>query len=174
MDITMSEVTGLQWAALAGLIVLCNAVGIGAALATATSVRDWYPTLRKPSWTPPSWLFGPAWTVLYILMAVAAWRVWMSAGGFSGAPVALTLFFIQLVFNFVWSFLFFGARNPRIAFIEVIGLVLSVLATLIAFAWHDAPAAWMFVPYLAWVTFAAALNLAIWRLNPGEPRRAPA
>jgi translocator protein len=174
MDVSMAEVTGFQWAVLAGLIVLCNAVGIGAALATATSVRDWYPTLRTPSWTPPPWLFGPAWTVLYILMAVAAWRVWMAAGGFAGAPLALTLFFVQLGFNFVWSFLFFGARNPRIAFVEVIGLVLSVLVTLIAFARHDGPAAWMFVPYLCWVTFAAALNLAIWRLNPDEPRRAAA
>jgi len=99
MDIVMWDVTGVQWAMLAGLIVLCNVVGVGAALATASSVRDWYPTLRKPSWTPPSWLFGPAWTVLYILMATAAWRVWMAADGFAGAPLALTLFFVQLPTN---------------------------------------------------------------------------
>lgn len=165
MSIPFDEITPWQWTVLGGYIALCLAVGFGAAFATAQSVRDWYPTLRKPSWNPPSWLFGPVWTVLYIMMAIAAWRVWMTSG-FNGAGIALTLFFVQLFFNFVWSFLFFSAKNPKIAFVEVLALVLSVFATLVAFAGHDAPAAWMFVPYLAWVTFAAALNFTIWRLNP--------
>ncbi len=166
MDVTVSEVTGWQWAVLAGLVILCNAVGIGAALATASSVRNWYPTLRKPSWTPPSWLFGPVWTILYIMMAVAAWRVWLAGNGFDGASFALTLFFVQLFFNFVWSFLFFTAKSPGWAFAEIVLLLASVLATTAAFARHDAVAAWMFAPYIAWVSFASALNFAIWTMNP--------
>jgi translocator protein len=150
-----------QWWVLAGFIALCMAVGIGAGLVTAPAVLEWYPTLNKPSWTPPSWLFAPAWTVLYILMAVAAWLVWKAGN----AKPALTLFFAQLLLNFAWSVLFFGARSPGLGLIDVAAMWLAIAATIFAFAFKSRLAAFLMVPYLCWVSFAAALNAAIFMLN---------
>jgi translocator protein len=150
-----------QWWVLAGFIALCMAVGIGAGLVTAPAVLEWYPTLNKPSWTPPSWLFAPAWTVLYILMAVAAWLVWKAGN----AKAALTLFFAQLLLNFAWSVLFFGARSPGLGLIDVAAMWLAIAATIFAFAFKSRLAAFLMVPYLCWVSFAAALNAAIFMLN---------
>lgn len=152
---------------LAGLLVLlavCFATAAVGALLTAAAVHDWYPTLRKPPWTPPNWVFGPAWTTLYILMALAAWLVWRR-GGWSASRGALGLFAIQLVLNAAWSGLFFNLRSPGIAFAEVLLLWCAILATLWAFAARSRPAAILFVPYLLWVTYAAALNGTIWRMN---------
>ena len=102
-----------QWLVLAAFIVLCLAVAGVAGWATSQSVATWYLTLNRPSWTPPNWLFAPVWTTLYIMMAVAAWRIWRSGGGFTGrAWPALVMFFVQLALNFAWSFAFFGARSP--------------------------------------------------------------
>jgi tryptophan-rich sensory protein len=140
------------------------AAGLGG-IATASSVADWYPTLAKPAWTPPSWLFGPVWTVLYASMAVAAWTVWKKAGGFGGARGALLLHLLQLVLNGAWSWLFFGMRRPGLAAVEIAVLWLAVLATTVAFARRSPLAGGLMVPYLLWVTFASALNVAIWRLN---------
>ncbi|WP_431270927.1 TspO/MBR family protein [Dankookia sp. P2] len=123
--------------------------------------------LAKPSWRPPNWLFPPAWAVLYILMAIAAWMVWREAG-FAGAPLALTLWFAQLVLNAAWSWIFFGLKRMDLAFAELSALWLAILATILAFALHSTTAAWLMAPYLAWVSFAGILNLTMWRLNRGR------
>jgi len=126
---------------------------------------DWYAGLQKPAWNPPNWIFGPVWTALYMIMAVAAWLVW-KRGGFAGQRVALSLFLIQLLFNALWSPLFFGLRHPALAFVDILLLWLALLGTVITF-WKALPLAGaLLVPYLAWVTFASALNFALWRLNP--------
>ena len=127
---------------------------------------DWFAALTKPSWNPPGWLFGPVWSLLYTMMGVAAWRVWR-VGGFGGARVAMGAFAFQLVLNAAWSWLFFGLHRMDLAFFEIIVLWFAILATAIAFRRIDRPAAWMLVPYLAWVAFATVLNATFWRLNAG-------
>ena len=131
----------------------------------ATDTGPWYDALRKPPFQPPKSVFGPVWTVLYAAMGVAAWRVWRRAG-WGGARRPLTLFLVQLALNVAWSWLFFAWRRPDLASVEIVVLWLAILATLLAFRRVDRPAAWLLAPYLAWVTFATALTIAIWRLNP--------
>lgn len=125
---------------------------------------EWYATLAKPSWNPPSSVFAPVWSTLYVLMGVAAWLVWRKVG-FSGASVALGLFVFQLVLNALWSYLFFGAHRPDLAFVDIVALWLIILATTIAFWRVAVPAGVLLLPYLCWVGFASALNLQLWRLN---------
>jgi tryptophan-rich sensory protein len=151
-----------QWLVLAGFILFCLAVGSFGGFVTRDAVDSWYDTLAKPSWNPPNWLFGPAWTLLYILMAIAAWLVWRTG---DRVRPALTLFFVQLGFNLLWSVIFFGLRSPGLALIEVVFLWSSVLLTMLAFFGRQVTAGWLFVPYLAWVSFAAILTLAIWLMN---------
>lgn len=127
---------------------------------------EWYARLIKPSWNPPNWIFGPVWTALYTMMAVAAWLVWRR-GGFSLHALPLGSFLIQLVLNALWSWLFFGLKNPGLAALEIIALWLSIAATLLMFRNPSPLAAWLLAPYLAWVSFATALNFTLWRLNPG-------
>ena len=141
------------------------AVGALSAFATARGVDAWYPTLAKPSFSPPAWVFGPTWTVLYILMGVALFLVWRQGLDTQGVRFALTIFAVQLVLNALWSIIFFGMQSPAWAFAEIILLWLAILATLWAF-WRVTPAAgWLLVPHLAWVSFAAVLNGSIWMLN---------
>lgn len=150
-------------AALAGCIALC-VVG-GAASGLATPPGDWYASLAKPSWTPPGWLFGPVWTVLYAMMGVAAWRLWRARGRTPGAGRALVLFGAQLACNFAWTPVFFGMRAPG-ASLAVIVVLWALIAATIAASWRvDRAAGVLLMPYLAWVSFATALNAAIWRLN---------
>jgi len=126
---------------------------------------EWYAGLQKPSWNPPKWIFGPVWTALYTTMAVAAWLVW-KRGGWARQRMALTIFLVQLGLNALWSPLFFGMQNPALAFVDILLLWLALLATAAAF-WRSHPLAGvLLVPYLAWVTFAGALNFTLWRLNP--------
>ena len=150
------------WIVLALFVIICLAVGLGAGWATQQSVTDWYPTLVKPSWNPPNWVFGPVWTLLYIMMAVAGWLVWRNG---TDVKPALTLFFSQLALNFAWSFLFFGARSPWLGLVGIAMLLMAVATTTFVFWRITKPAGLLFVPYLAWVTFASLLNLTIWRLN---------
>ena len=150
-----------QWWVLVGFLVLCVGGGTLAGLVSAPAILEWYPALNKPWWTPPSWLFGPAWTVLYILMAVAAWLVWKTGN----ARTAMILFFAQLLLNFAWSLLFFGARSPGLGLIDVTAMWLAIAATIFAFAFRSRLAAFLMVPYLCWVSFAAALNAAIFLMN---------
>lgn len=128
----------------------------------------WYRALAKPRWCPPDWLFGPVWLVLYIAIAVAGWLVWRRAG-LDGAASALAVYGLQLVLNGLWSTLFFGLRRPDLAFFEVVALWLAIVATIALFLPLDAVAAWLLVPYAAWVGFAALLNFSVWRLNSAPP-----
>lgn len=130
---------------------------------------EWYyEKIRKPSWNPPSWLFPPVWTILYIMMSVAAWLVWRETG-VSGGIVPLGLFVLQLGLNALWSYLFFGRENIRAAFWESLLLFAAVFAMMVAFWDARTLAGLLVVPYVLWVGFAAFLTYTIWRLNP-DPR----
>lgn len=139
------------------------AAGTIGSLATFSSVGSWYPTLQKPSWTPPSAVFGPVWTTLYVLMGIAAWRAWRRAGEASGA--VLRPYVAQLVLNALWSVLFFGLRNPTLALVDVIALWILLALIQVRFWRIDRLAAALWLPYLIWVSYATALNAAIVRLN---------
>ncbi len=149
---------------LVALVVVCfAAAGVGGALMSRTP-PDWYPSLQKPAWTPPGWVFGPVWTFLYLTMAGAAWLVWRR-GDLREARLPLGLFGLQLALNAAWPGLFFGLRMPGPAFVELCALWCVLLATVIAFFRESRAAGLLLVPYLAWSTFAGVLNLAIWRMN---------
>ena len=151
-----------NWIGLLAFLAVCFAVaGIGGRV-TATSVETWYPTLATPGFTPPDWIFGPVWTVLYAMMAVAAWLVWRRIGWHGPA---LYLFFAQLALNLLWSILFFGLQLVGLALLDIVVLVVLIALTTVAFWRIDRPAGLLFVPYLLWVVYAGALNGAIWRMN---------
>ena len=157
--------TGLTlWIGLAVSVALClGAGGLGAAV-TTPQIDGWYKTIAKPAWNPPAAVFGPVWTTLFVLMAVAAWLVWRPAG-FRAAALPLALFGVQLVLNVAWSGIFFGLQRPGWAFVEILVLLLAIGATTVAFFRCSPLAGWLMVPYLAWTSFAAILNFTIWRLN---------
>ena len=145
-------------------VLLCVGAGGLGAVATTPEIGGWYKTLAKPLWNPPDALFGPVWTTLYVLMAVAAWLIWRPAG-FAAAPTPLTLFTVQLALNVAWSWIFFGMHQPGWAFLEVLVLWLAIISTTVAFWRRSKIAACLMTPYLAWVSFAATLNFAICRMN---------
>ncbi len=150
-----------QAIALLGWLALCFAA---ASTAAFVSTDAWYVTLNKPSWSPPGWVFGPIWSILYTLMAVAAWLVWRK-GGWKVQGKILGVFLLQWFLNAVWTPLFFGLHQPGLAFAEILLLWLAIAATLMLF-WRVSKAAGvLLIPYLAWVTIAAVLNFTIWRLN---------
>lgn len=150
---------------LAGFIVVSFlAAGLGSA-ATARGVTTWFPTVVKPSWNPPNWLFAPVWTTLYVLMSIAAWRAWRAASSYGEASKTLWLYGAQLALNALWSVLFFGLHRPDLAFIEVIMLWALLVLLLVRFARADRLAAILWSPYVAWVSFATVLNGTIWWLN---------
>ena len=151
-----------DYAALLAFLAVTFAVAFAGSLVTIPNIATWYGGLHKPSFNPPNFVFGPVWTVLYLMMAVAAWLVWRKAGLVS-RPMGL--YAVQLGLNLAWSFLFFGGHLLGVALAELVCLWLAVLATLLAFRRHDPVAGWLFVPYLAWVSFAGALNAAVWHLN---------
>jgi tryptophan-rich sensory protein len=156
--------TKRRWLVLLGFIAASFAAAAIGGTATAENVRTWYPGLIKPSWTPPSWVFGPAWTLLYALMSVSAWRIWLIRER-PGARRALTLHFVQLGLNALWSVLFFGLKQPGLALIEIVILWTLLVTLLRAFFRLDRAAGWLWLPYVAWVTFAMGLNASIWWLN---------
>ena len=153
------------WLGLVGWLVVTFVAAAAGAFASLEA-PTFYAQLTKPSWAPPAWLFGPVWTSLYLLMAVAAWLVWR-VHGWSGARGALSLYVVQLAANALWTWLFFVWRQGAIAFVEILVLWLLVVATIVAFARVHRMAAALLAPYLAWVTFATALSYACWTLNPG-------
>lgn len=151
----------------AGLAVWLVVSFVAAALGGAASIEagPFYAGLLRPEWAPPAAIFGPVWTVLYLLMGVAAWLVWR-VGGWRAARAALTLFLVQLAFNALWSWLFFGWHLGALALVDILLLWALIGATLIAF-WRIRPLGGaLLAPYLLWVSFAAALNYSVWRLNP--------
>lgn len=146
---------------LAAWAALCfGAAAVGARFTPG----EWYAGLAKPAWTPPDWVFGPVWTLLYLFLALAAWQVWRRHG-FSGAGGALGLFLVQLFFNALWSWIFFGLKQPGWALADLSALWLTALAATLAFWRLEPVAGWLMVPYMAWLSFAGALNFALWRLN---------
>jgi benzodiazapine receptor len=149
----------LGWASLTFI-----AAALGAFASADASV--FYAELARPSWAPPTWLFGPVWSALYALMAASAWLVWRHRG-FAGARTALVLFIVQLTANALWSWLFFAWRQGGLAFAEVLVLWCLIVATIVSFQRISILAAVLLYPYLAWSTFASALTFTIWRLNPG-------
>lgn len=153
-----------RWLALALFILAAFSAAALGGLATGSSVTTWFITLNKPAWNPPSWLFGPVWTVLYLAMSVAAWRVWLRRAD-PGARLILTLWFVQLALNLLWSVLFFGLRRPDLALVEIAVLWTTLAILQFRLARFDRPAALLWSPYLAWVSFAAFLNFTLWRLN---------
>ncbi|HEX2653415.1 MAG TPA: TspO/MBR family protein [Xanthobacteraceae bacterium] len=155
-----------SWPALLVLLMIVAAVGWYGGVVTLPKIPNWYAGLVKPSFNPPPWVFGPVWTSLYILMAIAAWRVWSSEAPQRAKRTALVLFGIQLFLNALWSPLFFGAERPLWAFVDIVLLCGFVVLTLVRFAQIDRPAGWMLAPYLVWIVFAAVLNGAIVFLNP--------
>ena len=153
------------WKNAAALAVCIAVTFLAPALGAWAMPGEWYASLRKPSWNPPSWLFGPVWTALYLMMATAAWLVWRR-GGCSGQRRALTLYLVQLVLNAAWTPLFFGLKMPGIAFAEILLLLAAVVTTAFAFRRVNKAAGALLVPYIAWVSFAGLLNFTLWRLNP--------
>jgi len=150
-------------------LIICLALTFSAALIgslfTRSAVPDWYATLNKPSFTPPDWLFGPVWIILYLLMAISAFIVWQKRLANPAVRVALILYLIQLILNALWSVIFFGLKSPLVAFIEILLLWSAIVVTILAFARVSITAALMLVPYILWVSFAAVLNFSIWLLN---------
>lgn len=133
---------------------------------TSQDVNTWYPSLQKPAWNPPNWIFGPVWTILYGLIGLASWLIWRKRGGQEKqARSALIWYGLQLGLNFLWSVIFFGLRRPDLALLEIVLLWVAILVTMVKFARIDRLAAGLMIPYQLWVTFATALNGAVWWLN---------
>jgi benzodiazapine receptor len=147
-------------------LLVCLAVGYSASTVTRPSVESWYPTIVKPFFNPPNWIFMPVWTLLYVLMAIAAGLVWDKIKEQNEeVKKALLFFIIQLTLNAIWSYLFFGLKNPLLALIEIALLWLMIYETYLKFTKINKIAGYLLIPYLAWVAFAAILNASIWWLN---------
>lgn len=153
-----------RWLGLVVFMVICLGAGGLGAIATTPEIEGWYKTIAKPSWNPPDYVFGPVWTTLYVMMAVAAWLVWKPKG-LKAAALPLSLFGAQLALNVAWSWIFFGMHEPGWAFAEIVILWLAIVRTMVAFFRRSKVAGWLMAPYLAWVSFASVLNFTIWRLN---------
>ncbi len=149
------------------IVCLTATLGVGylGSLYTTPAIDSWYAGLQKPSFNPPNWVFMPVWTVLYVLMAVAAFLIWRSAAPIAQKAPALAAFAVQLGLNLLWSVLFFGLRKPAYALLEIVVLWAMIIVTMVLFNRVSRVAALLLTPYLAWVTFAAVLNSELWRLN---------
>lgn len=150
---------------LVAAVLISQLAGIVGGLFTSASVATWYTHIKKPPFNPPSWVFAPVWTILFTLMGVAAWIVWRYGTDRRLVHTALTVFFVQLVLNTLWSIVFFGLHAPGYALLELVILWLAILATIILFSRISVAAGALLVPYLLWVSFAGVLNYYIWRLN---------
>ncbi len=154
--------TARSWPALIGFILLVAGVSALGGAITATSVTTWYVGLDKPAWTPPGWLFGPAWTLLYAMMAVVAWRLWQHRLNTPASRLTLRLWFLQLTLNCAWSFLFFGLRSPLAGLLDILALLVVLIWIQLRLARERRVLAALWAPYILWVAFATALNASIW------------
>jgi tryptophan-rich sensory protein len=146
-------------------IIICQLAGLIGYLFTRPAIPTWYAFLRKPFFTPPDWVFGPAWIILYILMGIAASLVWQNRSDPKKTRNALTLFGVQLVLNAFWPFVFFGLKSPLAGLIEITILAAAILLTIHKFLGVSRTAGILLIPYFIWVSFASGLNLTIWFLN---------
>jgi translocator protein len=156
-----------DWIALLIFCGICFTVAASGSVFTASSVKTWYPGLLKPAGTPPPWVFGPVWSILYFMIAAAAWLVWRQRIH-EDVSLALALFMMQLILNGLWSLVFFGMRRPGAALAEIIILLGAVATTALRFAEFSRLAFWLMTLYGAWVLYASYLNFGIWRLNKGQ------
>lgn len=146
-------------------VLISQSAGIIGSFFTVSSVSTWYQTINKPSFNPPSWIFGPAWITLYTFMGISSYLVWLKLGVNELAKPALILFFIHLAFNAAWSIIFFGLKSPFWALVVIAILWIMIAVLIYMFFQIDRRAAYLMIPYLAWVSFASTLNFFIWRLN---------
>lgn len=153
----------VNWVLLIILIIVCNLIGSIGALWTSPD-GAWYKSIRKPSFNPPGWIFGPVWTLLFTLMGIALYLVWNSPDS-KIRTIALILFGVQFIFNVLWSYLFFGLNNPLYSLIEIFVLLIFIIATGTYFYFTSKLAGYLFIPYFLWVSFASFLNYSIWNLN---------
>ena len=156
---------GSSWLALAGFILISLLAGAIGSLFTFSAIPAWYATLSKPSFSPPNWVFAPVWTALYVLMGISAYLVWQRGRKEKQVSFALQIFGVQLILNTLWSILFFWLRSPSLGLAEIIFLWLSIAYCVKLFFALDRRAAYLLLPYLAWVSFATLLNYSIWMLN---------
>jgi benzodiazapine receptor len=150
---------------LAASLIVCQLAGLAGSVFTSPNIPTWYASLSKPWFTPPSWVFAPAWTALFILMGISFYLVWQKGLKTRESRQAVTLFGIQLGLNIVWSVLFFGLQSPFLAFLEILALWVAIALTIIRFYPISRNAATLLLPYIIWVSFAAFLNLSVWLLN---------
>ncbi|MFH1247071.1 MAG: TspO/MBR family protein [Candidatus Micrarchaeota archaeon] len=146
-------------------IVVCQLAGAIGSVFTISSIPIWYASLAKPSFSPPNWLFGPVWILLYLLMGIAVYLVWVKGLKTKGVKLAITAFVVQLFLNALWSIVFFGLQSPFYAFINIILLLATIVWTIVELYKLSKPAAYLMIPYLLWVCFATILNYSIWMLN---------
>jgi translocator protein len=149
-------------------IIIPLAVGATSGFFTASGVGSWYQTINKPSWNPPSWIFGPVWTTLYVMMGIALFLIWKSDAPDTQKRTAMLLFAVQMVLNFFWSFIFFKQHQMGWALVEIIAMWVMILLTIFSFAPISKTAAWLLVPYISWVSFATILNYTLWKMNPAS------
>jgi len=147
-------------------ILVCEVTGILSSFISIGDMHPWFETIKKPSWNPPGYLFGPVWTFLYLLMGISFWLIWNIKTDTSGKRLAMLFFGIQLFLNFWWSLIFFKYHSPQWALVEILLMLLFIFATFFQFYKISKPAAWLLAPYIAWVSFASYLNYTIWILNP--------
>jgi len=147
-------------------ILVCQFVGFLGSLVTKPAIPTWYTELSKPAYRPPDWVFGPVWITLYLLMGISVFLIWRMGFSSSQVRLALSAFLIQLILNGLWSFLFFGLKSPFLGLVDLILLWIFIMITMITFAKLSQLAAFLLVPYIAWVTFALLLNFSIWQMNP--------
>ena len=151
-----------KWVKLIASILICQIAGIIGSIFTAPSITTWYANLQKPGFSPPNWVFGPVWITLYTLIGISLYLVWNKK---KNIKIPLTLFFIQLILNSIWSIIFFGLQNPFYALIEIIILWITILLTIINFYKVSKKAGLLLLPYIIWVSVATILNYYIWILN---------
>jgi benzodiazapine receptor len=147
-------------------VIACQCAGVVGAVFTTKAIPTWYAGLRKPPFTPPNWVFSPAWVTLYLLMAIAAFLVWRKGLDKPQVKWALVTFLVQLVLNVLWSVVFFGLESPLAGVVVIVGLWIVILFTIIRFFRISTAAGALLLPYILWVSFAAVLNVSVWLLNP--------
>lgn len=146
-------------------LLICQGAGLIGSVFTTPAIPEWYANLEKPEFTPPSWVFAPVWTLIFLMMGLSLYLVWKKREKGKEVERSLLIFGIQLILNIGWSFLFFGLRSPLCGLLEIVLLWFTILLTILSFLKHSRVAAFLLIPYLFWVGFAAVLNFYVWQLN---------